>query len=458
MNLADIYSYIDGKKRALGGLLAEPGLTIDKYVQQVREDSRDRLNLQANAYPMAGDKTVLNSPHQLDQFRKQLADEGANMALAAATVWHGSPHKFDKFDSSKIGTGEGAQAYGHGLYLADVPTVAQSYIPTNEAGKTALANQLATETKKAARYSNEGAQEVFEMFNKGYTPQAIRSNIDNIIADGSVHPSYTKKMNQAYDKGMSIYQQNQGGSLYKVDLPDEHIAKMLDYDAPLSGQLRLLSALGVKQPANLKGAPQGISGASDLIGNGLVGKAGISQGDSFANVDAGGQVLPSVLRAGKNNKVVDPVVGLDAVDMVNLLPRNQLASDVAFNNKSMLLNGLPVNANNDIASAVKVGGVNGVHIPSIAELGQDATGKDLHRILGDVARSYDGNALNQMFRKNGGNQDAAISEFLRQQGIPGIRYLDGGSRGAGTGSQNYVIFPGNEGLLSILERNGQPLE
>ena len=38
-----------------------------------------------------------------------------------------------------------------------------------------------------------------------------------------------------------------------------------------------------------------------------------------------------------------------------------------------------------------------------------------------------------------------------------IRYLDGGSRGAGQGSSNFVVFPGNEGLLSILERNGAPI-
>ena len=47
--------------------------------------------------------------------------------IKPATVWHGSPHKFDKFDSSKIGTGEGAQAYGHGLYLAETPAVADGY-------------------------------------------------------------------------------------------------------------------------------------------------------------------------------------------------------------------------------------------------------------------------------------------------------------------------------------------
>src|SRR5258706_8248564 len=32
------------------------------------------------------------------------------------TAYHGSPHDFDRFDLSRIGTGEGAQAYGHGLY------------------------------------------------------------------------------------------------------------------------------------------------------------------------------------------------------------------------------------------------------------------------------------------------------------------------------------------------------
>jgi len=43
------------------------------------------------------------------------------------TAYHGSPHDFDKFDLSKIGTGEGAQAYGHGLYFAENPKVAREY-------------------------------------------------------------------------------------------------------------------------------------------------------------------------------------------------------------------------------------------------------------------------------------------------------------------------------------------
>lgn len=42
-------------------------------------------------------------------------------------AYHGSPHDFDRFDISKIGTGEGAQAYGHGLYFAGKREVAEWY-------------------------------------------------------------------------------------------------------------------------------------------------------------------------------------------------------------------------------------------------------------------------------------------------------------------------------------------
>jgi hypothetical protein len=42
-------------------------------------------------------------------------------------AYHGSPHAFEKFDLGKIGTGEGAQAYGHGMYFAENEGIARSY-------------------------------------------------------------------------------------------------------------------------------------------------------------------------------------------------------------------------------------------------------------------------------------------------------------------------------------------
>lgn len=41
--------------------------------------------------------------------------------------YHGSPHEFSRFDLSKIGTGEGNQAYGHGSYIAENENVARGY-------------------------------------------------------------------------------------------------------------------------------------------------------------------------------------------------------------------------------------------------------------------------------------------------------------------------------------------
>lgn len=60
---------------------------------------------------------------------------GAPQSLSSAVIneppkmkaYHGTPHEFDRFDSTKIGTGEGAQAYGHGLYFAENERIAKHY-------------------------------------------------------------------------------------------------------------------------------------------------------------------------------------------------------------------------------------------------------------------------------------------------------------------------------------------
>ena len=67
------------------------------------------------------------------EYSKKIADwalgNGMGMSGMALAIkaFHGSPVNFDKFDYSKIGTGEGAQSYGHGLYFAQHPKVAEEY-------------------------------------------------------------------------------------------------------------------------------------------------------------------------------------------------------------------------------------------------------------------------------------------------------------------------------------------
>jgi hypothetical protein len=45
----------------------------------------------------------------------------------AITTYHGSPHDFDEFDMSKIGTGEGAQAYGLAFILLKMKMLQKEY-------------------------------------------------------------------------------------------------------------------------------------------------------------------------------------------------------------------------------------------------------------------------------------------------------------------------------------------
>jgi hypothetical protein len=57
-------------------------------------------------------------------------DVGAQITPELAAhidAYHGSPHDFEAFDMSKMGTGEGGQAYGHGMYFAENPSTAEAY-------------------------------------------------------------------------------------------------------------------------------------------------------------------------------------------------------------------------------------------------------------------------------------------------------------------------------------------
>ena len=51
-----------------------------------------------------------------------------------------------------------------------------------------------------------------------------------------------------------------------------------------------------------------------------------------------------------------------------------------------------------------------------------------------------------------GQLQGNVENILSEAGIPGIRYLDSGSRGAGAGTRNYVIF--DENLISIVRKYG----
>lgn len=56
-----------------------------------------------------------------------LADLAAPSTQKPIPAYHSSPHRYDEIDMSKIGSGEGLQAFGHGYYTAGSPDVAAHY-------------------------------------------------------------------------------------------------------------------------------------------------------------------------------------------------------------------------------------------------------------------------------------------------------------------------------------------
>jgi hypothetical protein len=74
---------------------------------------------------------------------EQAASRGAEQAAARGiTAYHASPYNFDQFNMGKIGTGEGAQAFGQGMYFSDSPEVVQSYRDRFSTSPTATSYQV----------------------------------------------------------------------------------------------------------------------------------------------------------------------------------------------------------------------------------------------------------------------------------------------------------------------------
>lgn len=85
-------------------------------------------SIQPESYDLPGDYKGFSLP-MTDTARQSILKNGwqAFKDGGPVTAYHGSPHSFDKFDISHLGTGEGAQSYGHGLYFAGNEGIAKGY-------------------------------------------------------------------------------------------------------------------------------------------------------------------------------------------------------------------------------------------------------------------------------------------------------------------------------------------
>ena len=139
-------------------------------------------------------------------------------------AWHGSPHKFDKFSMDQIGTGEGAQAYGHGLYFADEIDVAKGYQPRDRANEDWMYQQY----KAAEEAGDQYMMDAWERAMMHDSPIELRAS--------AADPDYDEYSQAAFAEVADALSSSPGtGSLSKVEI-DVTPESLLDYDKPLSEQ------------------------------------------------------------------------------------------------------------------------------------------------------------------------------------------------------------------------------
>ena len=156
----------------------------------------------------------------LAKMLKMGAEATKGMPVGNMIAYHGTPHEIQgAFDISKVGTGEGNQSYGHGMYFAENPNVSETY---------RHAKQVVKYEPKLEKFTN--GPNYFIDKNGDY--MKVRDYIKNDVPVKVPEQEYLDK----YKEVRNAYDEQPHGNLYKVDIPDEYIPTMMDWHKPLGQQ------------------------------------------------------------------------------------------------------------------------------------------------------------------------------------------------------------------------------
>jgi len=318
----------------------------------------------------------------------------------ALRAYHGTPHEFaptpdnplGQFDLSKVNTGEGAQAYGHGIYLADNEAVAQRYRDDLSRQVTAGGDPI-TASNSGERYALASLQSWVRSGGPlSEAPEQVRADIDAGRAGFSTPAAQRQGRAAIAQWEKAGLDTASGGHMYETEVNADP-THMLDWDKPLSQQSPhvqdVLGKLGLMDPPPAKWfGPSKPAGQSVPHWSSEGGVWVRPEGDGFVY----GTKWP--------------------YDAENVAGRAGTMEEAQ-------------------TKAVKLAPRYADYIP----------GSEAHRRLaeGFGYRADRGEYVN-------------AAQTLRDNGIPGIRYLDEGSRGSGGGTSNHVIF--DPKTINIIRRYG----
>jgi hypothetical protein len=173
----------------------------------------------------------------------------------AIKAYHGTPHLFDRFDMSKLGTGEGAQSYGHGLYFAQNPNIAESY--------RKKLSDAEYKTKRGGDLPYGWKSSINEMRRNGKSHEDVVNFLQG-IAEKQTHPNWkaAKKLNERIQKGNVVY--SDPGRIYETSIQWPNAEReamdplgehhLLDWDQPAEGYVQEAIPRKIRELQNARDA------------------------------------------------------------------------------------------------------------------------------------------------------------------------------------------------------------
>jgi hypothetical protein len=396
------------------------------------------------------------------------SDAEAGRFDRALRAFHGSPHVFDRFSLGHINTGEGAQAYGRGLYFTENEGIAEGYRRNllarhgrdSEAPYRIVFDDLGE--RALSRLSPDAVWNLRHPFPDLATLDEFMLGMDGVPENITRHNYHTPEVRGVASELASHHLEQLGKPYLRGDFLNN--ARMLreSGQSPRSAQdslaaLRTLRSRPYTVEPNL-GAQYEVAVRADP--------------DQFLNLEAGldrwnqsGQVLRGLDRLSEMGPNVDRALGEwgrfsdPRVRITNL--QNSYALDRAGRPWHDMVDTQGMSSNNRIFmdDLIKEGGSvsearqfvqkildhmisNGAHNKPRVQADIDETADLLRRLrAAENAPSSDG-------------MPAHLSDTLRDLGIVGSRYRDASSRrAASTPTHNLVLF--DDKPIEVLRRYAQ---
>ncbi len=378
-----------------------------------------------------------SQPRSVGPSREQLRAFRSGVREFDQPLYHGSPHDFDRFSTSAIGTGEGAAAYGWGLYFAEDPAIAGHYFDTLSGEPQMVEMKLGSmrlNERNSFDYSRRASESDLENVRATLAENLLANPLELIGRGEAGFQAYVLEWLDQHAKDLAIEEWAEGveatkrlrdelakpgaasvrwdpvkGGVYQIEIDDAHVAKMLDWDAPIDKQPKAVQDLvreGLKRRGYLGPKDNGPRQLKTAFKAYTVERGSMSQ-------PANGEMAYRIIQADEEERIRKP-----------LRERAE-----ALREKHPATGGAGI-----------------------------ASGSSEERMRAQFGADYDEFVHLAQLEERAADDAARLASLkLLAAGVPGLKYEDANSRDQGKKKKlrNMVVF--DDSIVEITHKNGQPV-